>query len=371
MDSKSNDVVYVPVDPLMAFMKDVFIGLGVPEGDAAICTEILIASDLRGIDSHGVGRLKMYYDRIKEGIQKPVTDFQVIKESETTALVDGGHGMGHVVAYRSMQMAIEKAKRYGMGSVAVRNSTHYGIAGYYPLMAIEAGMIGLTTTNARPSIAPTYGTEPMLGTNPLTFGVPTDEEFPFVIDCATSISQRGKIEYLDRAEEATPEGWAIDKEGNPHTDTKELLKDLVSGDAALLPLGGAGELLGGHKGFGWAVMVELLSSALQDGAFMKGLTGYDEDGKRAPYKLGHFFMAINIENFLPLERFKKISGDIMRSLRASRKAAGQNRIYTAGEKEYEAEQKRVKEGIPVNTNLRKNLKIMQEELKLGDYGLGL
>lgn len=370
MNNMNDNIINAPVEPLKAFMRDVFKGLGVPEKDAGICTDILIASDLRGIDSHGVGRLKMYYDRIKEGIQKPVTDFQVLKETETTALVDGGHGMGHVVAYRSMQMAIEKAKKFGMGSVAVRNSTHYGIAGYYPMMAIEEGMLGLTTTNARPSIAPTYGTEPMLGTNPLTFGAPTDEAFPFVIDCATSISQRGKIEYLDRAEEPTPEGWAIDKEGKPHTETKQLLKDLVTGDAALLPLGGAGELLGGHKGFGWAVMVEILSAALQDGAFLKGLTGFDSEGNRAPYSLGHFFLAINIESFLPLERFKKIAGEIMRSLRESQKAVGHNRIYTAGEKEYESEQKRLKEGIPVNSNLQKNMKIMQEELGLGDYGLG-
>jgi LDH2 family malate/lactate/ureidoglycolate dehydrogenase len=266
-----------------------------------------------------------------------------------------------------MNMAIEKARKYGLGSTAVRNSSHYGIAGYYSLMAIKNGMIGLSVTNARPSIPPTFGIEPMYGTNPLTIGVPTDEPFPFLIDCATSISQRGKIELLDRAEKPTPEGWAIDSEGKPHTDTKKLLKDLVDGTAALLPIGGQGETYGGHKGYGWAVVVEILSAALQDGSFLRDLKGWDPEGNRIPYKLGHFFLAINIENFIPLDRFKLIAGSICRALRNSKKEPGQARIYTAGEKEYEAEQKRIKEGVPVNPNLRKNLKIMREELNLSGY----
>jgi len=363
----NNGTVYIPVKLMKRFMKDVFLGLGVPDPDADICTDVLITSDLRGIDSHGIGRLKMYYDRIKAGIQYPVTNMTVVKETETTATIDGGHGMGHVIAYKSMTMAIEKAKKYGLGSTAVRNSTHYGIAGYYSLMAIKQGMIGLTVTNARPSIPPTFGIEPMYGTNPLTIGVPTDEPFPFLIDCATSISQRGKIELLDRAEKPTPEGWAIDSEGKPHTDTKKLLKDLVDGTASLLPIGGRGETFGGHKGYGWATIVEILSSALQEGSFLKDLKGLDNKGNRIPYKLGHFFLAINIENFISPEIFKKIAGTIMRELRNSKKEPGQPRIYTAGEKEYEMEKKRNKEGIPVNKNLKKNLKIMQKELNLSGY----
>ncbi len=363
----SENVIFVPVDTIKSFIGDVLTGLGVPSEDAKICQDVLIASDLKGIDSHGVGRLKMYYDRIKDGIQQPVTNYEIVKETETTAVVDGHHGMGHVVSVKAMQMAIDKAKKHGLGAVAVRNSTHYGIAGYYPEMAIENDMIGLTFTNARPSVAPTFGVEPMLGTNPLTFGCPTDEDCPFVIDCATSISQRGKIELYDRAEKDTPEGVAIDDKGNPHTDTKKLLKDLVAGTAALLPIGGASEELGSHKGYGWSVMTEILCAALQDGSYMKSLLGFDEDGKRVPYKLGHFFMAINIENFIPVDRFKKIAGNICRELRASKKASGQTRIYTAGEKEFEAEKIRLKDGIPINKNLQKNLLIMRDELKLLQY----
>ena len=175
----SQGIVYESFDKMEAFMKDVFVKNGVPEADAAICAEVLIASDKRGIDSHGVGRFKpIYIDRIKDGIQNPVTNFELVKDGLATAVADGHDGMGQVIGKKAMQLAIDKAKKYGMGMVVVRNSTHYGIAGYYATMATKAGMIGITGTNARPSIAPTFGVENMLGTNPLTVGMPSDEEFP-------------------------------------------------------------------------------------------------------------------------------------------------------------------------------------------------
>ena len=207
MDAMGEDFVWVDFDLLEKFMVDGFKAAGVPEEDAEICAEILITSDKRGIDSHGIGRFKpIYIDRINAGILNPATEFEIVKESPTTAVVDGHNGMGHVIGRRCMQMAIDKAKEYGMAMVVARNSTHYGIAGYYALMATDAGMIGMTGTNARPSIAPTFGVENMLGTNPLTFGFPTDEPFPFVLDCATSVSQRGKIEVYARMGKDIPEG---------------------------------------------------------------------------------------------------------------------------------------------------------------------
>jgi len=175
--------VWIDFNTLENFMVDTFKGIGVPEGDARICADVLIAADKRGIDSHGIGRLKtIYYDRIKIGIQSPTTQFEVVKEGPTTAVIDGHNGMGQVIAKKSMQMAIQKAREYGIGMVVAKNSTHYGIAGYYTLMAAEAGMIGMTGTNARPSVAPTFGVENMLGTNPITFTMPSDEEFPFFLD---------------------------------------------------------------------------------------------------------------------------------------------------------------------------------------------
>ncbi|HPJ35529.1 MAG TPA: Ldh family oxidoreductase, partial [Spirochaetota bacterium] len=224
------NIVWLDFDLVRDFMRDVFIKIGVPEKDAEVSADVLIESDKRGIDSHGLNRMKpIYYDRIKEGIQLPVTDFEIVKESPATAVIDGHNGMGHVIAKRAMDMAMEKAGKYGLGMTAVRNSTHYGIAGYYALMAARKGMIGITGTNARPSIAPTFGIENMLGTNPLVFGIPTDEEFPFVLDCATSVSQRGKIEVYARTGKKMPEGWVIDRNGKTSTDPVDALKDLLKG----------------------------------------------------------------------------------------------------------------------------------------------
>ncbi|MFW5801639.1 MAG: Ldh family oxidoreductase, partial [Spirochaeta sp.] len=178
-----------PAGYIRDFMQQVFVGLGVPSDHAGICADVLIAADLRGIDSHGINRLKpIYYDRIKAGIQFPNAGIDIVREGPTTAVLDANNGMGMVVSHKAMSMAVAKAKQLGMGMTVVRNSSHYGIAGYYPLMAVEQGCIGLTGTNARPSIAPTFGVENMLGTNPQTWAIPTDEDFPFFLDCATSVS---------------------------------------------------------------------------------------------------------------------------------------------------------------------------------------
>lgn len=366
----SDKTIYVNHEILEKFMAEVFKGLGVPEDDAKISADVLITSDKRGIDSHGINRLKpIYYDRIKEGIQNPVTKFDIIKEGPTTAVVDGNNGMGHVIAKKSMEIAIKKAKEFGMGMVAVKNSTHYGIAGYYVMMAAEAGMIGITGTNARPSVAPTFGIENMLGTNPLTFGMPSDEDFPFVLDCATSLTQRGKIELYAREGKECPEGWVIDEDGKTKTDSKEILDDLIKGRAALAPLGGIGEELAGYKGYGYSTVVEIMSAALQAGNFLKMLNGI-EDGKKVPYGLGHFFIAIDISAFIDLESFKKTTGNILRELRNSKKAEKNGRIYTAGEKEHEIWLQRKEKGIPVNEELQKEILQMSEELALKEFDLG-
>lgn len=350
------DCAWVPFGFLEAFMRRALEAAGVPAADAALIGEVLIESDRRGIDSHGIGRLKpIYIDRIRDGILSPTTTVEVVRERKTTAVLDGHNGMGHVVSAQAMRMAIDKAREHGMGMVAVRNSTHYGIAGYYATMATQAGMIGLTGTNARPSIAPTFGVENMLGTNPLTVGIPTDEPFPFCLDCATSITQRGKIEHYARMGKELPGGWVIDAQGRTRTDTEQVLVDLTKGLAALAPLGGPGEDLGGYKGYGYATVVEILSAALQDGAYLKALNGFDEAGKKIPYPLGHFFIAISVEEFIDLERFKAIAGDILRQLRASAKAPGCERIYTPGEKEFLAWEYRQAHGCPVPPALQKDM----------------
>eukprot|EP01034_Spumella_vulgaris_P039538 gene39538-48852_t len=212
---------------LETFMVDCFTAVGVPEKEARISANVLIEADKRGIDSHGIGRLKpIYFDRIKNGILNPYKEITMLKETSTTALVDGNLGLGLYIGPYCMDLAIKKAKQHGIGFVVAKNSTHYGIAGYYATMATDAGCIGFTGTNARPSIAPTFGVEPCLGTNPLCFGIPTDEAFPFVIDCATSINQRGKIEKYERLGMDTPKGMVIDTEGKERTDTAQILIDM-------------------------------------------------------------------------------------------------------------------------------------------------
>ena len=350
------------------FMTAVFEKMGVPTEDARLCADVLLESDRRGIESHGSHRIKpIYIDRIKSGILNPVTKIDILKETPTTAVLDANDGMGMVASKKAMDMCIEKAHKYGMGMVAVRNSSHYGIAGYWTGLAAKENMIGISGTNARPSVAPTFGVENMLGTNPLTFSMPTDEPFPFTLDCATSVIQNGKIEYYARINHDTPKGLVISREGEELTDSAEILKKIRSQQAALAPLGGFGETTGGYKGYGYSTVVEILSAALQSGLFLKALDGKDEEGKIRPYHLGHFFIAIDTEAFMGAEAFKKTCGDILRDLRGSEKAPGQERIYTAGEKEYDVWMYRKDKGVPVTEAVQKEFIGLRDEFGLTQF----
>ena len=338
------------------FMTAVFEKMGVPTEDARLCADVLLESDRRGIESHGCNRFKpIYIDRIKSGILNPVTKIDILKETPTTAVLDANDGMGMVASKKAMDMCIEKAHKYGMGMVAVRNSSHYGIAGYWTGLAAKENMIGISGTNARPSVAPTFGVENMLGTNPLTFSMPTDEPFPFTLDCATSVIQNGKIEYYARINHDTPKGLVISREGEELTDSAEILKKIRSQQAALAPLGGFGETTGGYKGYGYSTVVEILSAALQSGLFLKALDGKDEEGKIRPYHL------------MGAEAFKKTCGDILRDLRGSEKAPGQERIYTAGEKEYDVWMYRKDKGVPVTEAVQKEFIGLRDEFGLTQF----
>ena len=321
--------------------------MGVPPDDAVTIADVLITSDLWGIASHGIAHLKMYYERIQAGLQLPASVPEVVRETETTAVIDGHNGMGMVIGKHAMELAIEKARKHGLGAVAVRNSSHYGIAGYYALMAVGQGMVGVSVTNAHPSTAPTFGVQPMMGTNPIAVGVPTDEPFPFMFDASTSIVTRGKVEVVARAGKPIPQGWAIGEDGTAVTETAHLIEQMNRDVAALLPIGGLGELLGGHKGYGLSALVEIFSAAFQNGTYLSGLHDHDADGNAQFLRIGHFFLAINIEHFLPLEDFRRITGNMMRELRASKKAPGQDQIYTAGEKAYANAQRVQADGVEI------------------------
>jgi L-2-hydroxycarboxylate dehydrogenase (NAD+) len=362
--------IHVPVDKLVQFMVAALEKMGVPGDDAKIIADVLITSDLWGVRSHGVAHLKMYHERMKKGLQLPMTDWKVVKDSQATAVIDGGNGMGMVVGYHAMKLAIEKARQYGLGAVAVRNSSHYGVAGYYPLMAAKEGLVGLSVTNAHPSTAPTFGVKPMLGTNPIAVAAPTDEAFPYMYDAATSIVPRGKIEVAARAGKPIPEGWVINQDGISTTDSSNMIEEMNEGKVALLPVGGLGELTGGHKGYGLATMVEIFSAAFQDGTYLWGLTDTDAAGKPQFLRIGHFFLAIDIEHFIPLDVFKKISGSMMRELRESPKAPGQPRIYTAGEKEYYSARRIQSEGVEIPPSVQKALQTLGKELGVSHSELG-
>ena len=351
------------------FVADAFMGVGVPSDEVEMVVDVLLESDRRGIESHGCNRFKpIYIDRIRAGIQQAVTNFEIVRETPTTAVIDGHNGMGQVIGCKSMKMAIEKAKRHGLGMVVVRNSCHYGIAGYYSTMACKEGCIGITGTNARPSVAPTFGVEGMFGTNPLTIGIPTDEEFDFLIDCASSITQNGKVEYYERIGEDIHPGTVIDTHGNPvEGDAGEALKKIRNGTAALTTLGGIGEELGGYKGYGYAMVVELLSAVLQDGWYGKDLDGKDENGNARAYHLGHFFIAIDTNHFLGEDACRKKAGDIIRAVRASKKQPGQDHIYTAGEKEWLVWQQRKDSGVPINESVQQEFCQVRDELGLTQY----
>ncbi len=353
---------YVPWDVMERFMIEVFQAYGVPARDAAICADVLLESDRRGIESHGCNRFKpIYLDRIQNGTLLPVTDIRIVKETPTTVVMDANNGMGMVASHKMMELLIEKAGIYGMAGGTIFNSTHYGIAGYWTGMAEQAGMIGITGTNARPSVAPTFGVEPMMGTNPLTFTLPTDEDFPFNFDCATSIVQNGKIEFYERMGEPTPAGLVVTRDGGTMTDSGQILREMRRGNCALLSIGGPGEDTGGYKGYGFTTIVEILSAALAGGPFMKALSGKNEDGSNQLFRLGHFFFVINPEFFMGLDTFKQTAGDICRGLRASEKAPGQERIYTAGEKEHLAWLERRDKGVPLSENLQKEFMALRDQ----------
>ena len=366
MESKDK-IVYLDWNIITSFMTDAFVGYGVPAEDAAICADVLAEADRRGVDSHGCNRFKpIYIDRFENGTLLPKTEIEILKETPTTLVMDAHDGMGMVASYRMMKSLIEKAKICGMAGGAIRNSTHYGMAAYWAMMASKEGLIGITGTNARPSIAPTFGVDNMMGTNPLTFALPTDEEFPFCIDCATSVVQRGKIEYYARQGMDTPSGMVIRNDGSYMTDSNEILKALVNGTAALAPLGGAGDEMCGYKGYGYAAVVEILSAALAGGQYMKALTGRAPDGSPQMYHLGHFFFVVDPDAFMGQEEFRKTAGDICRALRASKKAPGQDRIWTAGEKEHDKWLERKDKGVPLNASERSDLAAVRDKLGL-DY----
>lgn len=328
------DLVRVNTKELEDFIKKVFLKLGVNEEDARVTANVMVRADRRGIESHGVARLQRYINDIKRGVIKINAEIKTIVETPVSLVIDGGGGIGQVIGFKTMKRCIEKAKTNYICLAAVRNSNHFGIAGYYTLMALEENMIGLSFTNSAPLVVPTFGKDAVLGTNPISVGVPAGEEKPFLLDMATSTVPRGKVEVYARKGDAMPKTWATDEIGMPTTDAQRVLDNLANrSGGGLLPIGGEGMENGGHKGYGLGTLVDILC-----GVFSNGAVGLDVYGKKdQPSEVAHFLGVINPAAFTGLEAIQDKLDYFIHMLKHSQKEENQCCIYVAGEMEYIAE----------------------------------
>jgi len=350
-------------EPLTDFCQKVFEKLGIPAKDAFTTAEVLVLADLRGIDSHGVARLRRYYTGLKNGVMVPRSEMKIVHETPVSALLDGGAALGQVAGKRGMEIAIEKALKNGAGFVSVRNSNHYGIAGYYSLMALKHDLIGISLTNSDAYVVPTFGREVMLGTNPISVTVPATGERPFVLDMSTAVATLGKLEVYSRMAKKLPLGWATDEKGCSCEDPTRVIANIRSkAGGGILPLGGEGEEFGGHKGYGLDLLVDILCGVLSGSGYLNLLYPKTPEGKPLPSLVAHFFGALRVDYFRPVEEFKRDMDDLIRRLKSSAKAEGQQRIYIHGEKEFELEEKYRQEGIPLYFKVYEDLKAIGAEV---------
>lgn len=328
-----------PAEGLRGFMERVLEKAGARPEDARIVADVLLAADMRGVESHGIIRLFPYYaHRLRKGLINPHPQMSVIQETAATLALDGDNGLGHPTGYRAMQRCIEKAQQSGAAVVTVRNSNHYGIAGYYAMLTLPHNMIGLSFTNAASLVAPTYGRTAILGTNPIAVAAPSGRERPYVLDMATSIVPIGKVTVYERAGLEIPYGWGIDSEGQVSTDPRKVFYG-----GALMPLGGTDEMRG-YKGYGLALLVEILCGVLAGSAFGRTV---DSDSKQKVSRIGHCFMALRVDAFRPLIDFQRDMDALICQLKDAPKAAGHDRIYIHGEKEFDRVERSQREGVPL------------------------
>ena len=346
-------------DQLCQFTNHVFTSIGCSTADAATATKVLLSADLRGIDSHGVARLTGYV-RLWEAKRVNATpQIKIVHETPSTAVVDGDAGLGLVVAPFAMQVAIDKAKNVGTGWVSVRNSNHFGIAGYHAMMALQQDMIGMAMTNASALVAPTFSIERMLGTNPIAVAIPANEQPPFVADFATTTAANGKLEILQRKNASAPLGWVQDKDGNESHDANVLKKN-----GALLPLGSDREH-GSHKGYALGSIVDIFSAVLSGasyGPWVPPFPAYVPMPENMPGTgLGHFFGAMRIDAFRPADEFKQHMDNWITRFRDAKPAKGHNKVLIPGDPERDMEMTRMKEGIPLVDSVVEELKVVGDK----------
>jgi L-2-hydroxycarboxylate dehydrogenase (NAD+) len=334
-----------PAKQLLDFTRNIFLAIGCSEKNASLAAEVLISADLRGVDSHGIARLPGYVRLYDHGRLNPNPDMKIVHETPSTGVIDGDKGLGLIVAPYAMEVAMEKAEKVGSGWISVRNSNHFGIAGYHAMMALRKDMIGWTMTHAAPLVTPTFSLEKMLGTNPLAVAVPAMEEPPFVADFASTAVAYGKFEILQRKGLPAPVGWAQDAEGNPTTDS-----NAVRNGGGLLPLGTDREH-GSHKGYGLGAIVDIFSGVLSGANYGPWVppfatAGFMSAGEGVGTGTGHFLGAMRVDGFRPADEFKTHMDNWIRRFRNAKSVAGE-KVLIPGDPEREAEQVRLKEGIPL------------------------
>lgn len=356
----------IPFAELSSFTEKVFLAMGCSKQHASLATDVLMKADLRGIDSHGVARLIGYVRLWEKKRINSTPNIQIIHETPTTATLDGDAGLGLVVAPFAMEIAIKKAEIYGSGWVSVKNSNHFGIAGYHALMAVQHDMIGLSMTNASPLVAPTFSSERMLGTNPICYAFPAGTFPPVVVDMATSAAANGKLEIAQRKNEEIPLGWVQNSKGestkNPHQ-----LKEAGS----LLPLGSDREH-GSHKGFGLSAAVDIFSAVLSGanyGPWAPPFVSFLEPAENPPGQgLGHFLGAMRVDGFRPMSEYNKDIEQWIDRFKDSVPIDENQRVVIPGEPEYEAEKINFKNGISVNQQVLEDLDQVAERFKIEKLG---
>lgn len=347
-------------EALKNFSHEVFQKMGYTAEEAEIITDVLLTSDLYGIESHGMQRMVRYYKSIKNGRLVLGAEKEVVFETPVSAVIDGHDGTGQLLGHYAMSLAIEKAKKNGIGIVTVRNSNHYGIAGYYAKMACKEGLIGFSCTNSEAIMVPTNGRMAMIGSNPIAVAVPA-EPYDFLFDASTTVVTRGKVEVYNKKGAPLPEGWTVNAEGKVGTNAAEILSNIEQKKGGgILPLGGPTELLGGHKGYGYGMVAEIFSSILSMG-LTSNHTNIGSTGGTC-----HGFAAINPNLFGNSDEIREHFSTFLKELREAPKADGQTRIYTHGEKEAEAVERILKEGVPVNENTIKEMAVICDE-----YGIDM
>jgi len=348
---------------LRRFTENVFLTMGCPEADAKLAADVLLKSDLRGIDSHGVARLSGYVRLWEKERINAAPDIKIVHETATTATVDGDRGLGLVVAPFAMKIAIEKARTYGSGWVAVKNSNHFGIAGYHALMAVAEDMVGISMTNASPLVAPTYSSERLLGTNPMCYAFPAGKYPPVIVDMATAAAANGKLEIAQRANLPIPEGWAQDAAGNATTNPHQLKEG-----GSLLPLGSDKDH-GSHKGYGLSATVDILSAVLSGanyGPWVPPFVSFLEPPNDPVGEgIGHFFGAMRIDGFRPAQDFKDHLDNWITRFKSAKTIDPGKQVIIPGEPEYTYEAERKKNGIPLIDAVVNDLNELAKKLGIG------